>query len=337
MTMNADDEQGGGPSERAAQDRHVPVLRDRVTALLAPALSEPGSVVVDATLGMGGHAEAILTACPHALLIGLDRDPGALRLAGRRLERFGERLRPVHAVYDELPDVLRGLGIQRVQGVLFDLGVSSWQLDEADRGFAYRLDAPLDMRMDPTTGPTAADVLNEYSADDLTRILREFGEERFARRIANAVVRERAREPFTSSARLVELLRGAIPAASARTGGHPAKRTFQALRIEVNAELSAWADALPAAIDALAVGGRIVVLAYHSLEDRLAKRLFAQGATSSTPAGLPVELPGHAPYLRLLTRGAEVPDEDEVAANSRAASARLRAAERTRPTEGRAA
>jgi 16S rRNA (cytosine1402-N4)-methyltransferase len=336
--MNADEEQGGGQGVgRPAQERHVPVLRDRVTELLAPALTEPGSVVVDATLGMGGHAEALLTACPQALLVGLDRDPGALRLAGKRLERFGDRLRPVHAVYDELPDVLRRLRIRRVQGVLFDLGVSSWQLDEADRGFAYRLDAPLDMRMDPTTGPTAADVLNEYPVEELTRILREFGEERFARRIANAIVRERVREPFSTSARLVDLLRTAIPAASARTGGHPAKRTFQALRIEVNAELSAWADALPAAIDALAVGGRIVVLAYHSLEDRLAKQLFAKGATSSTPAGLPVELPGHAAYLRLLTHGAEVPGEDEVAANSRAASARLRAAERTRLTQGRAA
>src|SRR4051794_12615287 len=321
--------------ETAAGDRHQPVLRDRVTALLAPALTEPGSVVVDATLGMGGHAEALLEACPEASLVGLDRDPGALRLAGRRLERFGDRLRPVHAVYDELPDVLRRLGIKRVQGVLFDLGVSSWQLDETERGFAYRIDAPLDMRMDPTTGVTAAEVLNGYSAEELTRVLRDFGEERFARRIANAIVRERVRQPFTSSARLVELLRDAIPAASARTGGHPAKRTFQALRNEVNAELAAWTAALPAAVDALAVGGRIVVLAYHSLEDRLAKQLFARGATSSTPPGLPVELPDHAPYLRLLTRGAEVADADEVAANSRAASVRLRAAERVR--EGRAA
>jgi 16S rRNA (cytosine1402-N4)-methyltransferase len=314
---------------------HRPVMRERVTELLAPALSAPGSVVVDATLGLGGHAEALLAACPSALLVGLDRDPGALRLAGRRLERFGDRLRPVHAVYDELPEVLDTLGITRVQGILFDLGVSSWQLDESERGFAYRLDAPLDMRMDPTTGPTAADVLNEYSADDLTRVLRDFGEERFARRIANAVVRERVREPFTTSARLVELLRDAIPAASARTGGHPAKRTFQALRIEVNGELAAWSAALPAAVDALAVGGRIVVLSYHSLEDRIAKQLFARGARSSTPAGLPVELPGHAAYLRLLTRGAEVASEEELAANSRAASVRLRAAERVR--EGRAA
>jgi 16S rRNA (cytosine1402-N4)-methyltransferase len=321
--------------EPTAGDRHQPVMRDRVTALLAPALAEPGSVVVDATLGMGGHAEALLEACPGAHLVGLDRDPGALRLAGERLERFGDRLRPVHAVYDELPDVLQQLGIARVQGVLFDLGVSSWQLDEPERGFAYRLDAPLDMRMDPTAGMTAADVLNEYSAEELTRVLRDFGEERFARRIANAVVRERLREPFTTSARLVELLRAAIPAASVRSGGHPAKRTFQALRIEVNAELAAWTAALPAAVDALALGGRIVVLAYHSLEDRLTKRLFAQGSTGSTPPGLPVELPGHAAYLRLLTRGAETPAEEEVAANSRAASARLRAAERVR--EGRAA
>ncbi len=319
----------------APQDRHLPVMRDRVTALLAPALREPGSVVVDATLGMGGHAEALLTACPEARLVGLDRDPGALRLARTRLERFGDRLRPVHAVYDELPDVLGRLGIERVQGVLFDLGVSSWQLDEEERGFAYRVDAPLDMRMDPTAGPTAADVLNEYSVDRLARVLREFGEERYALRIAKAVVRERDQRPFTTSARLVELLREAIPAASSRTGGHPAKRTFQALRIEVNGELAAWRDALPAAVDALAVGGRIVVLAYHSLEDRIVKQLFARGATSSTPPGLPVELPDHAPYLRLLTRGAETPDPEELAANSRAASARLRAAERTR--EGRAA
>jgi 16S rRNA (cytosine1402-N4)-methyltransferase len=314
---------------------HRPVMRERVTALLAPALAEPGSVVVDATLGMGGHAEALLDACPGAQLVGLDRDPGALRLAGRRLERFGDRLRPVHAVYDELPEVLGTLGIARVQGILFDLGVSSWQLDETERGFAYRLDAPLDMRMDPTSGPTAADVLNQYSAEDLTRVLRDFGEERFARRIANSIVRERVRAPFTTSARLVELLRDAIPAASARTGGHPAKRTFQALRIEVNAELAAWSAALPAAVDALAVGGRIVVLSYHSLEDRIAKQLFVRGARSSTPAGLPVELPGHAAYLRLLTRGAEVASEQEVEANPRSTSVRLRAAERVR--EGRAA
>jgi 16S rRNA (cytosine1402-N4)-methyltransferase len=221
-----------------------------------------------------------------------------------------------------------------VHGALFDLGVSSLQLDEADRGFAYSHDAPLDMRMDQSRGLTAADVLNTYEASELERILREYGEERFARKIAAAIVRERAREPFTTSARLVELLKKTVPAASQKSGGHPGKRTFQALRIEVNAELSAWATALPAAIETLAVGGRVAVLSYHSLEDRITKRVFAAGARSSSPEGLPVELPEHAAYLRLLTRGAEEPSAQEQAANPRSASARLRAAERTRSTKG---
>ena len=215
---------------------------------------------------------------------------------------------------------------------LYDLGVSSLQLDEADRGFAYAQDAPLDMRMDQTTGITAADVLNTYDAGDLERILREYGEERFARKIAAAVVRERQREPFTRSARLVDLLKKAVPAASQKSGGHPGKRTFQALRIEVNAELSVWARALPRAIDLLGVGGRIAVLSYHSLEDRITKRVLAEGARSRAPEGLPVELPEHAAYLRLLTRGAEEASPQEQADNPRSASARLRAAERTRPT-----
>jgi 16S rRNA (cytosine1402-N4)-methyltransferase len=305
-------------------------MLERVVDLLEPALGEPGSVVVDATLGLGGHAEAVLSRCPQAHLIGLDRDPDALRLAAERLAPFGDRVRPVHAVYDELPSVLADAEIRRVQGILFDLGVSSLQLDEAERGFAYSYDAPLDMRMDPTRGLTAADVLNTYPAGQLTRILREYGEERFARRIANAVVRERAKEPFSSSARLVELLRDAVPAASQRTGGHPAKRTFQALRIEVNGELDVLQRALPAAIDALAVGGRIVVMAYHSLEDRLAKRVLVRQATSTAPRDLPVELPEHRPVLRLLTRGAEVPTQDEIDLNPRAASVRVRAAERVR-------
>ena len=317
-----------------AADRHVPVLRDRILDLLAPALTEPGSVYLDGTLGMGGHAEAVLQRCPGARVIGIDRDREALALAGERLEPYAARLTLVHAVYDEVAAVLADLGVPQVQAALFDLGVSSLQLDERDRGFAYSQDAPLDMRMDQSRGLTAADVLNTYDAGELERVLREYGEERFARRIAAAVVREREREPFTSSARLVELLKSAVPAASQRSGGHPGKRTFQALRIEVNAELSAWARALPAAIDALAVGGRIAVLSYHSLEDRITKRAFAAGARSSTPEGLPVELPGHAAYLRLLTRGAEEPTAEEKAANPRSASARLRAAERTRSTKG---
>ncbi len=311
---------------------HVPVLVDRVVALLAPALDgdDPAPVVVDATLGLGGHAEAILRRFPAVRLVGLDRDPDALAASRGRLAPYADRLTLVHAVYDELPAVLARLGLPRVQGVLFDLGVSSLQLDDERRGFSYRDDVFLDMRMDQTSGLTAADVLNTYATEDLARVLREYGEERFARRIAAAVVRQRAQAAFTSSARLVELVRGAIPAAARRTGGNPAKRTFQALRIEVNGELDALARALPAAVAALAVGGRIVVLAYQSLEDRLVKRVLAAGATSDVPADLPVVPAGWEPQLRLLTRGAEVPDEREIAANPRAASARLRAAERVR-------
>ena len=317
--------------------RHVPVLLERCVALLAPALQEPGSVVVDGTLGMGGHSEALLERCPQARLVGIDRDPQAIQLAGQRLARFPGRVTLVHAVYDRLPEVLADLGLSRVQGVLLDLGVSSLQLDEVDRGFAYAQDAPLDMRMDPTSGPTAADVLNGYALEELTRVLRQYGEERFARRIAAAIVRERGSEPFDRSARLVELIRSAVPAAARRTGGNPAKRTFQALRIEVNGELEALERVLPAAVDALAVGGRVVVESYHSLEDRLVKRVLAERARSTAPPGLPLELPEHAPVLRLLTRGAEQADDAEIAANPRAASVRLRAAERIRPDEGRAA
>jgi 16S rRNA (cytosine1402-N4)-methyltransferase len=314
-----------------SQPRHLPVMAERVVQLLAPALADPGAVLVDGTVGMAGHAAAVLEAAPTARLVGIDRDPEALELAAARLAPFGDRVRLVHAVHDQVPAVLASLGLPPVQGVLLDLGVSSFQLDEARRGFAYAVDAPLDMRMDPTGGPTAADVLNRYPVEELTRVLRQYGEERYARRIARAVVAERRREPFTTSSRLVALVRDQVPAASRRTGGHPAKRTFQALRIEVNAELSTLAAAVPAAVDVLAVAGRIVVLAYHSLEDRLVKRAFAAGAHSTTPPDLPVELPGHAPVLRLLTRGAERPDEAEVAANPRAASARLRAAERIAP------
>ena len=320
-----------GPSSggSGAADRHVPVLVDRVLALLAPALAEPGAVVVDATVGLGGHSEAMLTRFDGLRLVGLDRDPSALERSAARLASFGERVTLVHAVYDQLPEVLDRLGLHRVQGVLFDLGVSSMQLDEAGRGFAYAQDAPLDMRMDPTSGVTAAEVLNTYAAGELARILRAYGEERFAKRIAEAVVRERAVEPFSSSARLVDLIRAAIPAPARRTGGNPAKRTFQALRIEVNGELAALERAMPAAIAALAVTGRVVVLTYQSLEDRIVKRALAAGAASGSPLDLPVELPGHGPVLRLLARG-DAPTDDEIAANSRAASARVRAAEKLR-------
>lgn len=318
----------------AAADRHRPVLLERVTDLLVPALDAAGRVHVDATLGMGGHAEAVLAASPFTRVIGLDRDPEALALARARLAPYGERFVGVQAVYDDLPDVLDELGIEEVHGVLFDLGVSSLQLDETSRGFAYAHDAPLDMRMDQSGGETAAQVLNTRSASELTRILREYGEERFAGRIAAAIVRERDGEPFNTSGRLVDLLRGAIPAASQRTGGHPAKRTFQALRIVVNDELGAWQRALPRALDELAVGGRIVILAYHSLEDRIAKQVLAAGASSTTPRGLPIELPDQAAQLRLLTRGAEEADSAEQTDNPRSTSVRLRAAERIRATRG---
>lgn len=317
---------GGEP----AGARHVPVLASRVAELLAPALAGRPAVLVDATLGLGGHAALLLAAHPQLTLVGLDRDPQALEIAGRRLTAYAGRIHLVHAVYDRIADVLVELGFARVDGVLFDLGVSSLQLDADERGFSYARDADLDMRMDPTTGPTAADVLNSYPVAELTRILREYGEERFAGRIAAAVARRRAERPFTRSAELVELVYAAVPAAARRTGGHPAKRTFQALRIEVNGELAALRGALPAAIGALAVGGRIVVLAYHSLEDRIVKRELGARAASGTPIDLPVELPDRAPELRLLTRGAERAGEQEVAENPRAASVRCRAAVRVR-------
>ncbi|NLU67636.1 16S rRNA (cytosine(1402)-N(4))-methyltransferase RsmH [Streptomyces sp. HNM0574] len=316
--------------ERTAGERHNPVMLRRCLDLLAPALTEPGAVVVDCTLGLGGHSEALLSTFPEARLIGLDRDPRALELAGERLAPYGERATLVHAVYDELPEVLQRLGLPRVQGVLFDLGVSSMQLDEAQRGFAYAQDAPLDMRMDQTTGISAAEVLNTYPPGELVRILRQYGEEKQAKRIVEAVVKERAKQPFDRSARLVELIRDALPQAAKRTGGNPAKRTFQALRIEVNGELAVLERAIPAAVAALGVGGRIAVLSYHSLEDRLTKQVLTAGATSTAPEGLPVVPEQYQPRLKLLTRGAELPTEDEISENRRAAPARLRGAERIR-------
>ncbi|WP_193789682.1 16S rRNA (cytosine(1402)-N(4))-methyltransferase RsmH [Nocardiopsis halophila] len=320
-------ETDAGEGERAA---HVPVMLERIAEVLRPALEVPGAVVVDGTLGLGGHAEALLRAHPALRLVGIDRDTTALDRSRARLAPYADRVHFAHAEYDAVPGVLDGLDIPEVQGVLLDLGVSSPQLDEAGRGFAYSYDAPLDMRMDRTQALTAAEVVNAYPAADLARILRDYGEERFAGRIAQAIVRERARTAIDSTRRLAELVREAIPAATRRTGGNPAKRTFQALRIEVNGELSILERALPAAIDRLAVGGRIAVLSYHSLEDRMAKRALTALATDTTPPDLPVPLPDRQPELRLLTRGGEVPGDQESERNPRAASARLRAAERTR-------
>ncbi len=309
---------------------HLPVMVDRVLALFAPALDPPGAVLVDATLGRAGHAWALLAAHPRLALVGMDTDASAIAESGRLLAPYADRVTLAHAVYDQIADVLACHGVARVQGVLFDLGVSSPQLDEPGRGFAYSYDAPLDMRMNRGQALTAAEVLNTYPAARLARVLREYGEEKYARRIAEAVVRARATGPLTSTSQLNEIIRDSIPAPARRSGGHPAKRTFQALRIEVNAELEVLARALPAALDALAVGGRIVVLAYHSLEDRAVKRALTSRAVDATPPGLPVALAEASPQVKLLTRGAERPSSAEVAANPRAASARLRAAERTR-------
>ncbi len=307
---------------------HVPVLLERCLELLAPALALPGAVHVDFTLGLGGHAEAVLDRYPDVVLIGLDRDTEALAHSRRRLARFADRTHFVHAVYDELPGVLADLDFRVFHSGLFDLGVSSLQLDEPDRGFAYARDAPLDMRMDQSRGITADEVVNGYEPGELVRILRVYGEEKFATRVVSAIVKQRAKERIVSSSRLADLVRDAIPAAARRTGGNPAKRTFQALRIEVNAELAAVEAAVPAALDHLAPKGRLVVMSYQSLEDRIVKRAFAARARSTGPIDLPVELPGTGPSVRLLTRGSELPSAAEVAENPRAASVKLRAVER---------
>jgi 16S rRNA (cytosine1402-N4)-methyltransferase len=315
---------------------HVPVLLERCLELLAPALARPGAIHVDFTLGLGGHAEAVLERHPDVVLIGLDRDTEALAHARRRLAPFAARTHLVHAVYDELPQVLDDFGYDHFHSGLFDLGVSSLQLDEADRGFAYAQDAPLDMRMDQTRGITAEQVVNEYEPGELVRILRQYGEEKVAPRVVSSIVRERAKGRITSTARLAELVKESIPAAARRTGGNPAKRTFQALRIEVNGELTTLESAVPAALDALAPKGRLVVMSYQSLEDRIVKRALTPRTRSTGPIDLPVELPGTGPTLRLLTRGSEPPSDDEVAANPRAASVKLRAVERLDQATGAA-
>ena len=319
--------------DRPAEERHLPVLLETSVQLLTPALQDPGSVHVDATLGMGGHAAAVLRAAPRAQLVGIDRDPEAIALARERLDRagVGERATLVHATYDEIPEVLAELGLPGAHGVMMDLGLSSFQIDTAERGFSYAVDAPLDMRMDTSsTGPTAADLLRELPEAELARILRDLGDERFAGRIARRLVQQRESAPLTRSGELVQLLDRAIPAASRAGGGHPAKRTFQALRIAVNQELEILAVALEGALDSVLIGGRIVVESYHSGEDRLVKTAFARRTRSSAPAGLPVELEEHKPTFSPLVRGAAKADDAERTGNPRAASVRLRALTRTR-------
>ena len=308
---------------------HTPVLLDRTVELLAPALQREGSVLVDATLGMAGHAESLLERFPGVTLVGIDRDEEALAIARRRLAPFGDRVRFAHAVYDELESVLTDLGMERVSGILFDLGVSSLQLDRVERGFSYSKDAPLDMRMDATGERTAATILASYSELELRRIFYEYGDEKLAPRYASRIVQRRETAPLTTSAELVELIIAATPAAAQRAG-HPAKRVFQALRIEVNQELSVLERAIPAAIDALEVGGRMVVLSYQSLEDRIVKRILQARSVSTAPRGLPVELPEHRPELKLLVRGAELASDEEKLTNPRATPVRLRAVEKLR-------
>lgn len=321
------------PEQRATEDRHIPVLLDTCVDLLAPALTRPGAVYVDGTLGMAGHASAVLDAAPTARLVGIDRDAQALELARERLERagHGDRIDLIHATYDEIPEALASLGLPSADAVMLDLGLSSFQIDTAERGFSYSEDAPLDMRMDTDQGPTAADILATADEAEIARILHEYGDERFSRRIARRIVETRADAPIERSGQLVALLDRAIPAASKASGGHPAKRTFQALRIAVNRELEILSRALEGALDAVAVGGRIVVESYHSGEDRLVKTAFARRTRSSAPAGLPVELEEHRPTFAPLVRGAVRADEREQSVNTRSASVRLRALERVRP------
>lgn len=317
-------------STKEINELHVPVLLERTLELLGAAIEKPGAVLVDCTLGLGGHAEAFLTQFPQLTLIGIDRDASALALAAKRLEKFGDRAKFSHATYDEIQEVLAEHGFESADAVLLDLGVSSMQLDEADRGFAYSFDAPLDMRMDSSESVTAAQVLNNYSEQDLARIFKEFGEERYAKQIASSIVEKRKTQSFSHSAELAKLIVAIVPFIPGKSKGHPAKRVFQALRIEVNSELDVLRAAMPAAIDSLTLGGRILILSYQSLEDRIVKQALMAASTSSAPLDMPIELPEQAPILRLLVKGAEQANETEVVQNPRAASVRLRAAEKIR-------
>jgi len=308
---------------------HISVMQDTCIDLLTPAINKTETpVVVDATLGLGGHSEALLESNPNLVLIGIDRDLDAIVKAKNRLAKFENRVKLNHAIFDEITDVVNSFGFKEVDGILFDLGVSSMQLDQSERGFSYSQDAPLDMRMDRSTGITASEIVNTYAPGELVRILRTYGEEKFATRIVENIVKERAKAPLNSTTQLASLVKESIPAATRRTGGNPAKRTFQALRIETNDELGAVNRAIPQALELLKVGGRLVVMSFQSLEDRIVKEIFTQATTSGTPRDLPVDLPEFAAKFALVVRGSVLPSESEIAANSRAQSVRLRAIER---------
>ena len=308
---------------------HVSVMRDRCVDLLSPAISaSTNPVVVDATLGLGGHTEALLQKFPHLTVIGIDRDLDAIAKASERLAPYADRLRTAHSTFDGIGEVVSNFGYSHIDGALFDLGVSSMQLDQVERGFSYSHDAPLDMRMDRTQSLTAGEIINTYEPGQLVRILRTYGEEKFATRIVESIVKQRAIAPMNSTTQLAEMVKEAIPAATRRTGGNPAKRTFQALRIETNDELGTITRALPAALELLNVGARLVVMSFQSLEDRIVKQLFVASTTSGTPRNLPFELPEYAAKFSMITRGSETPTDAELAENSRSQSVRLRAIER---------
>ena len=307
---------------------HISVALNRCIDLLTPAIEKSTSpIFVDATLGLGGHSFEMLKRFPNLTLIGIDRDTSAIEKASARLAEFGNRVHIAHSVFDHFESVVKSFGFEKIDGALFDLGVSSMQLDVAERGFSYSQDAPLDMRMDQTQGITAAEIVNTWSHGDIARILRVYGEEKFAPRIADFIIREREKTPITSTTALATLVKAAIPAAARRTGGNPSKRTFQALRIAVNNELEVIEKALPQALELLNVGGRLVVLSFQSLEDRIVKETLAQVTQSTSPRDLPVELPGHEAKFKLIAKG-EAASEQEIADNSRAQSVRIRAVER---------
>ena len=313
--------------------QHVPVALDRCIALLAPAIEKAisekkSAYVIDATLGLAGHTFELLTRYPELTVIGLDRDLAAIEIARTRTAEFGSRMIIVHAVYSEIEEVLASLEIESVDGILFDLGVSSMQLDVADRGFAYSQDAPLDMRMDQSRGISAFEVLMTYERNALIRVLRNYGDEKFAPRIVDRIIEARAVGTLNSTKVLADLVKESIPAATRRTGGNPAKRTFQALRIEVNQELEILTKAIPAALSLLTIDGRLVVMSYQSLEDKIVKSAIAEVCKSGTPLGLPIDLPNSAAKYRLLISGSESASDEEIEVNPRAQSMRLRAVER---------
>ncbi len=314
---------------------HEPVMLEECFGYLEPALNRPDATLVDATLGLGGHAEAFLERLDEVTVVGIDRDPEALRRASERLARFGSRFHAVHAEHRFIAAALDRAGFSRADGFLFDLGVSSMQIDTVERGFSYSRPAPLDMRMNPADELTAEIVVNTYDCERLAGILREFGEEKFAYRVARAIERRRSGSPITTTAELASVVDEAIPAAAKSGRGHPAKRTFQAIRIEVNGELDGLGPAILASLGVLREGGRLAVMTYHSLEDRIVKRIFSAGAKDASPVGLPVSRPDDDSFLRPVTRGAEVPGMDEIAGNPRARSAKLRVVEKLREAPGR--